>query len=137
MFNIESKEGKIFNGDNIVKSIVTRGVESLDKKAFLYNYSKKLPGFVPGFGKKANKLNNSASTPSNAIKIRYDEEGLFITVYLVVKFGASINGICESLIDYIYEYTDRIMSMKPEKVTVSITGVISKNLVRRDIEVSR
>ncbi|MDO4393712.1 MAG: Asp23/Gls24 family envelope stress response protein [Bacillota bacterium] len=140
MFNIETAEGNITYGDNIVKTIVTRGVESLGDKAFLYNYSKKLPGFVPGFTLKVNfnKLNMSSATLSNAIKIKYDEEdGLYIRVYLIVKFGASINYITESLIDYIYEYTEKIMSIRPKKVSVSVTGVVSKNLVRRDIEVSR
>ena len=41
------------------------------------------------------------------------------------------------IIDYIYEETEKILGERPEKVTIVITGTVSKNVARRHIEVSR
>ena len=60
-----------------------------------------------------------------------------MVVYIVVKFGCSISQVTNEIIDYIYDKMETIMGERPEKVTVVVTGSVSKNIARRHIEVSR
>ncbi|MBQ9708043.1 MAG: Asp23/Gls24 family envelope stress response protein [Firmicutes bacterium] len=134
MFKIDTVHGNIHYEENIIRKIVEKGVDSFGGKVLLYNNSKRL--LAVGSGRKpASSLQTGGA---NTIRINDDGEGnLDITVYLVVRFGASISKVTDDLLDYIYEYVERITGIIPVKVTVNVTGVLSKNLVRRNIEVSR
>lgn len=136
MFSIETNHGHIRYGENIIKKIVLKGIDQFDGKVIPYNVNSKLKAFV-GMRQVKNITPNE-----NAIKIiRSDEDednsSYELMVYLVVRFGTSITEVTNGLIDYIYEYCDIITQTKPTKVTVRVTGTLSKNLVKRDIEVSR
>ncbi|MFQ7473681.1 MAG: hypothetical protein ACLRLX_05695, partial [Anaerovoracaceae bacterium] len=52
-------------------------------------------------------------------------------------FGASIKRNTGKIIDYIYEYMEKIIGIKPKNVKVIVTGTLSKNIAKRHIEVSR
>ena len=58
-------------------------------------------------------------------------------MYVVIHFGTSIKRVTEKLIDGIYENLERVMKIKPKTVKVVVTGTLSKNIVKRHIEVSR
>ena len=51
--------------------------------------------------------------------------------------GASIKETTEKIISYIYEYVEKMLNERPKSVTVTVTGILSKNMVKRHIEVSR
>ena len=133
MFTIDTTHGTIHYDENIVRKIISRGVEEFDGKVLLYNNTKRIPGLPSGRSKSGNLQTGGANT----VKIEETDLGTQITVYIVVKFGMSINEATNGLIDYIYEYMEKIMRISPVRVTVIVTGVLSKNLVRRNIEVSR
>lgn len=133
MFNIDTTHGNIHYDDNIIRKIISRGVDGFDGKVLLYNNTKRIPG-IPAA---RNKSGNLQTGNANTIRIVETDIGLEITVFVVVRFGASINEVTSGLIDYIYEYMEKIMRVSPVRVTVQVTGVLSKNLVRRNIEVSR
>ena len=133
MFTIDTTHGTIHYDENIVRKIISRGVEEFDGKVLLYNNTKRIPGLPSGRSKSGNLQTGGANT----VKIEETDLGTQITVYIVVKFGMSINEATNGLIDYIYEYMEKIMRISPVRVTVVVTGVLSKNLVRRNIEVSR
>ncbi|MBQ0078771.1 MAG: hypothetical protein KBS66_02620 [Eubacterium sp.] len=143
MFNIENKIGNIHYGENIIRKIVLKGIDQYEGRVIPYNVGRKLMGLVG-----MRQVKNITPNPNGAIKIinntEETEEGApkpepnyEILVYLVVRFGTSITDVTNGLIDYIYEYCDIIINTKPTKVTVKVTGTLSKNLVKRDIEVSR
>ena len=133
MFTIETTHGTIHYDDNIIRKIISKGVDSFDGKVLLYNNVKRLPGIPSGRSRSGNLQTGGANT----IKIEETDLGTQITVYIVVRFGMSINEATNGLIDYIYEYMEKILRISPVRVTVVVTGVLSKNLVRRNIEVSR
>ena len=49
----------------------------------------------------------------------------------------SIRNITGQIIDSIYDDMEKILREKPKKVTVIVTGTLSKNIAKRHIEVSR
>lgn len=133
MFEVETKYGKISFSQNIINRIVVEAVEKTNGKAFVLNYKGKYMNVVPGIASKMNIYDEEAG----GIEIISAGTGIALRVYIVIKFGSSIKQVTNEIIDYIYEETEKIMGERPEKVTVVITGIVSKNIARRHIEVSR
>lgn len=133
VFEVETKYGKISFSQNIINKIVVEAVEKTSGKAFVLNYKGKYMNVVPGIASKMNIYDEEAG----GIEIISAGTGIALRVYIVIKFGSSIKQVTNEIIDYIYEETEKIMGERPEKVTVVITGTVSKNIARRHIEVSR
>ena len=72
-----------------------------------------------------------------AVEFIQDEESYDLKIYIVMKFGASIKKTTSEIIDSVYENAEKILSKAPRSVTVIVTGVLSKNIAKRHIEVSR
>ncbi len=117
MFDIETKMGNIHFSQHIVSRIVENAVDCCKGKVFLNNYR------------------GGLNAP--AVEFIESEDGFELKVYIVLKFGASIKENTTEIINSIYENTETILGRKPLKVTVIITGVLSKNIAKRHIEVSR
>lgn len=133
MFDIETKLGDIHFSSNIVNKIVEKAVESCDGKAMLHNYKGALKDVMPVVASKINLYDESAAS----VEVIQLDEGFAMKVYVVLKFGTSIKAATSKIIDSIYENTEIILGKVPEKVTVVVTGVVSKNIAKRHIEVSR
>ncbi len=133
MFDFETKLGDIRFSQSIINKIVMRAVADSDGKALLHNFKGKYMNVVPGIASKINLYDEEAGS----IEVVQTEGGLAIKVYVVLRFGTSIKSITGEIIDHIYEYAGRILEQKPSKVTVVVTGILSKNIARRHIEVSK
>ena len=132
VFDVETKLGNIHFSHSIINKIVIEAVEQCDGKAQIYNYKGKVMNVVPDLASKMNLYDEAAGS----IEVTSTEESIEIKVYIVLQFGASIRKTTASIIKYIYEYVEKIMGKRPEKVTVVVTGILSKNIARRHIEVS-
>lgn len=117
MQDIETKYGKIHFSHNIIGRIAANAVECCDGKAVLQNYR--------------------GGINAGSVEVIENEDSFSLKIYVVIKFGTSIKKITAGIIDSIYENTEKILGIKPQKVTVIVTGVLSKNIARRHIEVSR
>lgn len=133
MLDIKTNLGEIHFSQHIINKIVTDAVETCGDKAAIMHYKGKYMNVVPGLASKINLYDEGAS----GIHFNDKEDGIEISVYIVVRFGISIKMITEKIIDQIYANVEKIMGQKPKKVTVIITGTISKNIAKRHIEVSR
>lgn len=133
MFDMETKLGDIHFSQNVINRIVTDAVESCGGKAEILNYKGKYKSVVPAMASKMNLYDEEAG----GISIRETEQGIEIRIYVVIHFGASIKKNTKKIIDNIYDSMERIMGEKPAAVTVIVTGTLSKNIVKRHIEVSR
>lgn len=133
MFKLETELGDILFSDNIINRIVTKAVESCDGKAMLMNYRGKYRSMFPDLASKMNIYNGEAG----AIQFTESEEGLDIHLYVVLRLGASIKRTTKKIIDYIYEYVEKMTGREPVGVTVTVTGMVSKNIVKRNITISR
>lgn len=132
MFDIETKLGNIHFSHSIINKIVMEAVEGSEGKAMIHNYKGKYKNVVPDLASKINLYDEEAGS----IEVTETEEGLEIKVYVVLRFGASIKETTVRIIKHIYADVEKIMGARPAKVTVVITGILSKNIARRHIEVS-
>ena len=133
MFEVETKYGKISFSQNLINRIAVEAVEHCGGRAAILNYKGKYMNVVPGIASKMNIYDEEVG----GIEIIRAGAGIAVVVYIVVKFGCSISQVTNEIIDYIYDKMETIMGERPEKVTVVVTGSVSKNIARRHIEVSR
>ena len=133
MFDHKSKLGEIHFSNNIIYRIVSEAIAEYGGKVEILNYKGKYMNMVPGIASKMNIINEEAGS----IQVKEGEGGPVITVYVVIHFGTSIKKATEKIIDNIYDLMERIMGVKPKTVRVIVTGTLSKNIVKRHIEVSR
>ena len=117
MFDIETKLGDIHFSQSIINKIVEKAIYDCNGNAVLQNYK--------------------GGINAHSIEFIGDEEGYDLKIYIVMKFGASIKKTTGEIIDSIYENAEKILPAVPRNVTVIITGVLSKNIAKRHIEVSR
>ncbi len=133
MFDIETKLGKIHFPATVINRIVIEAVESCGGKVDILNYKGKYKNVMPWLASRMNLYKEE----TGGIEVEETQDGLIITVYVVIHFGSSIKRVTEKLIDDIYENTERVMKIKPKTVKIIVTGTLSKNIVKRHIEVSR
>lgn len=133
MFDIQTKLGDIHFSSNIINRIAEKAVEGCGNKVMLHNYKGALKDVMPVMASKMNLYDESAAS----VEVIRLEDGYAMKVYVVLKFGTSIKAATSEIIDSIYENTEIILGKKPERVTVVVTGVVSKNIAKRHIEVSR
>ncbi len=133
MLNVETKLGDIHFSQNVINRIVVKAIESCDGKAEIMHYKGRYKNVVPGLASKMNLYDEGAG----GIQLNKSQDGVEIKVYIVVRFGVSIKNTTEQIIDRIYDDMQKILQEKPKKVTVVVTGTLSKNIAKRHIEVSR
>lgn len=133
MFDVETKLGNIHFSHNIINKIVMNAVDARDGKAILLNYKGKYMNVVPGIASKINLYDEEVGS----IEILETEESIELKVYVVLRFGASIKKVTGEIIDDIYTSFEGMLGKSPGKITVVVTGILSKNIARRHIEVSK
>lgn len=133
MFDIETKIGNIHFSSNIINKIAEKAVEDCGGKVMLHNYKGALMDVMPGWASKMNLYDESAAS----VEVLEIVDGYIMTIYVVIKFGTSIKEVTSQILDSIYENSEKILGQKPKHVKVVVTGVVSKNIAKRHIEVSR
>lgn len=56
---------------------------------------------------------------------------------IIVKFGASISAVCETIADYTAEMVEKKHCGRPYKITIHVAGVKSKQIAKRNLEVTK
>ena len=120
MFDIETKLGEIHFPASTINRIVMEAVESCGDKVDILNYKGKYKNMMPWLASRMNIYKEEAG----GIQVEETEEGMILTVYVVIHFGTSIKRVT-------------VMKIKPKTVKIVVTGTLSKNIVKRHIEVSR
>ncbi|MEG0663154.1 MAG: hypothetical protein RR472_07740, partial [Anaerovoracaceae bacterium] len=75
--------------------------------------------------------------PISNLDIVFKEKGIDIRVFVAIRFGTSIGYVTNTLIDLIHERVKRVIGKDPDSVAVVVSGIISKNMAKRNIEVMR
>lgn len=65
----------------------------------------------------------------------FDGESVDLTFSVIVKFGTSIRSLTDVLGDDIAEKIQQKLGQKPRQITIRITGVKSRQIARRNLEV--
>jgi len=128
MFEINTDFGKLTITRSVIAEMVMKAVEDTEGKAFIsnskgriYNTTGRLKVFD---GTEFVEVTKSG----NSVDIRF---------YVVVKFGTSIAAVTNQMIDTVQSEMVAITGIEPNSVSVVVTGVMSKNIAKRNIEVRR
>lgn len=133
MITIESDLGTISLSKASIGRIITEAVDSCGGKVMISNHKGKVSGGkVPGFVSKIGGMDESSP-----MDIAMTESGLDIKVFVVLRFGTSITQVTNYLVDEIHNKVKEMTGMEPNSVAVVVTGMISKNIAPRHIEVTR
>lgn len=128
LLTVETDLGNIVVSKAAVGKIITEAVDRFEGKVIISNNKGKVPGFVSKIG---------GMDDSNTMEINYTEQGLDIRVFVVLRFGTSITQVTNKLVNEIHENVKKMTGMEPSNVAVVVTGMISKKIAPRHIEVTR
>lgn len=128
LLTVETDLGNIMVSKAAVGKIITEAVERFDGKVIISNNKGKVPGFVSKIG---------GMDDSNAMELSQTEQGLDIRVYVVLRFGTSIAQVTNKLVNEIHENIKKMTGIEPNSVALVVTGMISKKIAPRHIEVTR
>ena len=122
--NIYTEYVSIGINKSIITQIVTDAVDAYSGKAWLGN-AKAI-------------FNIFSNDESSNIDIVWDDEEIYINIFLIIKFGTSISRVTNGIIDYIEKNIKVTFGDVPSKIRILVTGIESKQqVIKRDIEVVR
>ena len=122
--NIDTEYGSIGINKTIITQMVTDAVDAYSGKARLGNAKA--------------VFNIFSNDESSNIDIVWDDEGIHINIFLIIKFGTSISRVTNGIIDYIEKNIKVTFGDIPHKIRILVTGIESKQqVIKRDIEVVR
>lgn len=122
--NIDTEYGSIGINKSIITQMVTDAVDAYSGKAWLGNAKA--------------VFNIFSNDESSNIDIVWDDEKIYINIFLIIKFGTSISRVTNGIIDYIEKNIKVTFGDVPSKIRILVTGIESKQqVIKRDIEVVR
>lgn len=127
MITVDTDLGTISVSKSVIRSMILEIIDSFDGKVILSNPKGKIPKFPYYIG-----------TPNDAeqIEIELTEVGLQIRVHVILKFGTSIKRTTRLIIDEIRSTVKERTGVSINKVTILVTGMMSKKIAPRHIEVN-
>ncbi len=122
--NIDTEYGSIGINKTIITQMVTEAVDAYSGKAWLGNAKA--------------VFNIFSNDESSNIDIVWDDEEIYINIFLIIKFGTSISRVTNGIIDNIEKNIKVTFGDVPSKIRILVTGIESKQqVIKRDIEVVR
>ena len=91
-------------------------------------------------GKQLTGIGGSRPAPgeiSDNMLIREEEGMLYVEMYLIMSFGASIQKNTELILDHMEQELKICFPQQPGKILLKVVGVKSRQIAPRDIEVER
>lgn len=128
MLTVETKIGKISITKNIIGRIVADAINQFDGKVMISNHKGKV-------GKQTPKKYTTEDVSN--MELAFGENGMDLRLYIVIRFGTSITMVTNHLVNTLHEKIKSVTGQEPNSVAVVVTGMISKNIAKRHIEVSR
>lgn len=113
-------------GRNVMGKIIAKIVEKFHGKVLITNKSGKVPGIVSKIG---------GMDDTNTMEISMSDAGVDIKVYVTIRFGTSIGKTTQKLIADIKETVETMMDLHVNSVAITVTGMVSRNTAKRNIEV--
>lgn len=127
-YKIETGNGYISIEKTVIGKIVIEEVKKFDDKVLISNHKGRVPGIVSKIG---------GLDDISHLEILMGPKGLDVRVYIVIRFGSSIGRVTNQLIDGIQDNIKELTAIEANSVAVIVTGIISKQLSKRNIEVKR
>ncbi len=128
-YKIKTSKGSISMEKTVIGKIIVEVVDQLGGKAVLSNKNGKVTGSIARIGGLLEEKNHIEITMNE------DEKSMDIRVYVVIRFGSSISMVTETLIAEIKRQVEYHTDIEVNSVAIMVTGMISKNISKRNIEV--
>lgn len=125
----EASYGAIKINDNIFARIILDAVAITEGKVLLSSEKGKILGGID------QRVSVSEQLPH--MRIHETEEEYVLEFFVVIVFGASIKDNCIIMLDYIEEQMKSMFPDKKGRIMLKITGVKSKRIAPRDIQIVR
>jgi uncharacterized alkaline shock family protein YloU len=130
-YETKNSIGAITVNGAVLGAIIKREIAGFEGRAILCDSNGKLY-------KKHNYLRvMPVNSESAFFESEWDENGLWLRVFIVIRFGSSIRLIADRLIDGLYARISELLGIDSPRLSVVVVGIISKNLAKRNIEVTR
>lgn len=126
LYKLETKDGVISVEKAVIGKIIAEAVEQFKGKVLISNHKGKVAGFAAKIG---------VTDDLSSMEILLGENGLEIRFFILIRFGTSINRVTDELIKTIKKNIEEMVSLEVNSIAVVVTGMISKQTVRRNIEV--
>ena len=128
IYTEKTEYGNIKVSDNAVHKMVESVVSKHRSKVYLTNSR----------GKKMSRVYKSVrGDQASDVQVTIDGKKVTICVYLIIKFGMSIKDTTDKIAEEIREAYRNAIGQDPWKIKIVITGVMSKKLARRNVEVEK
>ena len=128
LHRIETEEGTITIEKPVIGRIILEEVRKLKGRVWISSHKGKVPGLVSRIG---------GQDEMNHLEITNGQKGIDIRVYVVIRFGTSIGAVTNQLLDSIQERVKQYTDIDLNSVAVIVTGMVSKQVAKRNIEVRR
>ena len=120
LYKIETEDGVIKVRKAVISKIVLESIKKFKGRVFITNHKGKMI-----------RLRNAA----DYVDVSLANSGLDIRIYIAIRFGTSISMVTEKLIEDIKGNIEKMTSMEPNSIAIVVTGMISKQITRRNIEI--
>lgn len=127
LYRLETMDGSISIDKAVVGKIMAEAVAEFKGRVLISTHKGKP---VSGFAARIGMMDDVSS-----MEINLGKNGLDMRFYILIRFGTSINRVTEQLIETIKKNTEEITGLEVNSIAVVVTGMISKQTVRRNIEV--
>lgn len=127
MITVDTELGTIKVAKSVIGNIVMDVIDSFEGKVIVSNSKGKIPNHI------AYKI--GPKDESSELGIELTEDGLNIHIFIVLRFGTSIKETTGKIISDVRNNMKNTTGMDINELTVTVTGVMSKKLAPRHIEV--
>lgn len=127
MITVQTDMGKITFPKGVIGNIVMDVVDSFDGKVILSNSKGRIHKLAYKLGTKEE---------ANNIEVEINGDGIDVRIYVILRFGISIKNITHNLIDEIRSEIKQASGLTAENISIVVTGMMSKKVAPRNIEVT-
>lgn len=126
LYKLETKDGSISVEKSVIGRIVAEAVDRFKGKVLISNHKGKVSGFAAKIG---------VTDDLGSMEILLGKNGLDIRFFILIRFGTSINRVTEELIGTIKKNIEHMIGLEVNSIAVVVAGMVSKQTVRRNIEI--
>lgn len=127
LYKVQTENGAIMVFKEAIACIITKVIEEFEGSVLIASQKGKISNFMAKIGGKEE---------AGAIEITNGKNGLDIRIYVLIRFGTSIRKITGLIIDRITTQVKET-GIPVNSVSVVITGVFSKQIAKRNIEIKK
>ena len=125
LYNEKTDIGVIKYDNQIIGNIVKKIVSEMDGRV----------QFATSKGRILKTSEKPSTDDYSFVDATIVDDEIKIEVYIVVKFGTSINKVADEITAELRDILPKITGKNPNIINIVIKGVVSKNFSKRNIEV--